>query len=49
MDYIEPKTRTEKKGNNKNISPYSSKHVRLQDALFEKRKELSQTNKKKKK
>ena len=34
MDHTEPKTRTEKKGRDKKggSGPYSSKHVRLQEA-----------------
>jgi hypothetical protein len=34
MDHMEPKTRTEKKGRDKKggSGPYSSKHVRLQEA-----------------
>jgi hypothetical protein len=35
---MEPKTRTEKKGRDKQLSnPYSSKHVRQQERLVEKR------------
>jgi hypothetical protein len=39
MDSREPKTRQEAKGRNKERkdSPYSQKHIRLQEALTEKR------------
>jgi hypothetical protein len=46
----EPKTRQESKGKDKkggsgNGNPYSSKHVRMQSALFEKRASMPQTTK----
>jgi hypothetical protein len=39
MDYKEPKTRKELKGRDKqgSATPYSQKHIRLQEALAEKR------------
>lgn len=39
MDHSEPKTRQERKGRDKDRGggPYSQKHIRLQEALREKR------------
>jgi len=35
MDHKEPKTRTEKKGGKTKNGPYSTKHVRIMQALAE--------------
>jgi hypothetical protein len=35
MDHPDPKTRTEKKGGKTKNGPYSSKHVRIMQALAE--------------